>query len=311
MIKIENFDNALSSGITYGGHSGSKKGILLENERWFLKYPKSTRSMNVVGMSYTTSPISEFMGSQIYSLLGIDTHEPKLGIANGRIVVACKDFLNRDETIMDFNALKNDYDEKIEKELEELSTSKSHSATDIDEIMIIMNYNDYFKKMPELKDRFWDMFIVDAFLSNNDRNDNNWGLILNHNTLELRIPPVYDNGASFYSKSSDERIESILKDKIKIKQVVYDSAVSSFSKDGKVINPLKYIESMISNECNKALVRIFPKMDLNEIKTLFDSIPKEYNGLTILSEYQRELYYKSLEYKYNNIFKPIYELLNK
>ena len=92
MIKLEKFDNSVLSGITYGGHSGSKKGIIFNGERWFLKYPKSTKSMNVVGLSYTTSPLSEYIGSHIYELLGIGVHETRLGIANGKIVVACKDF---------------------------------------------------------------------------------------------------------------------------------------------------------------------------------------------------------------------------
>ena len=240
MINIEDFDNVSLSGITYGGHSGSKKGIIFNDERWFLKYPKSTKSMNVFNMSYTTSPISEYLGSHIYKLLGIETHETKLGIANGKIVVACKDFLNKNEIILDYNSIKNDYDDVVEMELLKLSSSNTHQGTDIDEVLIIMNNNEYFKKVPELKERFWDMFIVDAFINNNDRNYNNWGLILNNDTLELRVAPVYDNGAAFYSKSSDERIDNILQDDFKMKQVIYDSCVSSFIKDGKIINSLKY-----------------------------------------------------------------------
>lgn len=311
MIKIENFDNVFLSGITYGGHSGSKKGIIFNDERWFLKYPKSTKSMNVFNMSYTTSPISEYLGSHIYKLLGIETHETKLGIANGKIVVACKDFLNKNEIILDYNSIKNDYDDVVEMELLKLSSSNTHQGTDIDEVLIIMNNNEYFKKVPELKERFWDMFIVDVFINNNDRNYNNWGLILNNDTLELRVSPVYDNGASFYSKSSDERIDNILNDDFKMKQVIYDSCVSSFIKDGKIINPLKYIEKMDNDDCNKALLRIFPKIDMKSIKELFDSIPMEYDNLSVLSKEQRKLYYKSLEYKYEKVFKPIYEKLNK
>ena len=43
MIKIENFDLLTPSGISYGGHGGSKRGIIIDGDRWFLKYPKSTR----------------------------------------------------------------------------------------------------------------------------------------------------------------------------------------------------------------------------------------------------------------------------
>ena len=312
MIKLENFDNVLLSGITYGGHSGSKKGIIYNNERWFLKYPKSTKSMDVKGLSYTTSPISEYLGSHIYNLLGFSVHETILGYSDGKLVVACKDFLNKNETILDYISLKNDYDKDIEKKIEELSSSsKKRSGTDLSELLIIMDNNAYFKRIPELKERFWDMFIVDAFISNNDRNDNNWGLILNHDTMDLRIAPIYDNGAAFYSKSSDQRLESILDDEFKMKQVFYDSAVSSFTFDGKIINPLKFIESVNYEECNKALLRIFPRINLNNIKELFEQIPLEYNNITVLSKQQRDLYYKSLEYKYNNVFKVIYDKLNK
>ena len=45
MIKIENFDILNPSGISYGGHGGSKRGVIINEERWFLKYPKSTKSM--------------------------------------------------------------------------------------------------------------------------------------------------------------------------------------------------------------------------------------------------------------------------
>jgi len=48
-------------------------------------------------------------------MLGLDTHETKLGMASGKIVVACKDFLGKNETILDYNSIKNDYDETIEK----------------------------------------------------------------------------------------------------------------------------------------------------------------------------------------------------
>lgn len=312
MIKLENFDNVELSGLTYGGYSGSKKGIIFDKEKWFLKYPKSTRSMDVIGLSYTTSPISEYIGSHIYSLLGFDTHETKLGIANEKIVVACRDFLNKNEVIIDYNSIKNDYNEIVEQQLEKLSSSSSKkNGTDIDEILIVMESNNYFKKVKELKNRFWDMFIVDAFISNNDRNDNNWGLILNRDTLELRLAPIYDNGASFYSKSSDDKIEIIINDEHKLKQVIYDSCVCSFIRNGKSINPLKFIEKMDNEECNNALIRIYKKINMEKIKELFDDIPLKYNNIPVLSTQQRCLYYESLVYKYENVFKPVYNKLIK
>ena len=129
---------------------------------------------------------------------------------------------------------------------------------------------------------------------------------MNYDTLKLRVAPIYDNGASFYSKSSNERLESILADDFKIKQVVYDSCVSSYTENGKISNPLKFIERMNNEDCNKALIDVFPKIDLLKIKELFDSIPEKYNELDVLSKVQREFYYKSIVYKYEKVFKVVY-----
>lgn len=311
MIKIRNLDLCEVTNKGYGGHSGSKRSILIDGEYWFLKYPKSTKSMDVKGLSYTTTPLSEYLGSHIYESVGIDTHKTILGISNGKIVVACKDFLKNTEEIIDFNAIRNNYDEKTERYLEERHSSAFDRNDDLEDVMYIMDNNDYFEKVPKLKERFWDMFIIDSFISNNDRNEANWGLIYNKETRDLSLSPVYDNGASFYGKSSDEKLQNILKDNFKFKQMVYDSSVSTFMIDEHLINPLKYIESMDNDDCNKALIRIVPKIDMNKIKNIFDEIPNEYNGLSIFSDVQKEIYYKTLKYKLEKVFIPTYDKLIK
>ena len=312
MIKIENFDLLRPSKISYGGHGGSKRGVIINNEKWFLKYPKSTKSMNVDGLSYSTTPLSEYLGSHIYELIGLDVHKTKLGYANGKIVVACKDFLSNNETIIDYNMIKNEYDENVEREIEHLSSSGNlNSNHDLEEVLIIMEQNPYFKTIPELKIRFWDMFVIDAFISNNDRNEGNWGLILNKETNKLRISPVFDNGSSFYNKSSNNKLTSIYEDEFKFKQSVYESSISIYRLNGKPINPLKYIESMREEECNKAILRIVPKINMDKIKDMFNNVPEEYNGIPVLSKIQKLYYLKSLEYKYNNVLIPIYKKLLK
>ncbi len=310
MIRIENFDLLIPSGISYGGHGGSKKGIIINNERWFLKYPKSTKSMDVKGLSYSTTPLSEYIGSHIYDSIGLETHKTKLGIANGKVVVACKDFLDNNEVIIDYNSIKNEYDENVEKAMENLSSSSNiDSNHDLEEVLLMMGKNPYFKLFPELKERFWDMFIIDAFINNNDRNEGNWGLILNKETNNLRLAPIFDNGAAFYNKSSDDKLKSIYFDEVKFKQSVYDSAISIYREKGKLINPLKYIENMKNEDCNKALLRIFPKIDMNKIVDIFNEIPEEYDNLVILSKIQKDYYLKSLKYKYDilcSVYKKIH-----
>lgn len=313
MIKIENFDLLKPSGISYGGHGGSKRGIIINNEKWFLKYPKSTKSMEVEGLSYSTTPLSEYLGSHIYESIGLETHKTKLGIASNKIVVACKDFLDSNEIIIDYNMIKNEYDENVERAIEHLSSSSTlNSNHNLEEVLVIMKENNYFKSIPELKERFWDMFVIDAFIGNNDRNEGNWGLILNKETNQLRLTPVFDNGAAFYNKSSDDKLSSIYDDDFKFKQSVYESAISVYTLNNKKINPLKYIESMCNQECNKAVLRIVPKINMEKIENIFNDIPSKYENLPVISEIQKKYYLKSLKYKYDNILIPVYnKLLNR
>lgn len=310
MIKMEDFDSLKPSGISYGGHGGSKRGVILNGERWFLKYPKSTKSMDVEGLSYSTTPLSEYLGSHIYESIGIETHQTKLGLANNKIVVACKDFLDSSETIIDYNMIKNEYDENVEKAMEHLSSSSSlNSNHELEEVLLIMEENPYFKSIPKLKERFWDMFVIDALISNNDRNEGNWGLVLNKETNKLRISPVFDNGASFFNKSNDEKLSTIYSDDFRFKQSVYDSSISIYQINGKRINPLKYIESMKNVDCNKAVLRVVPKINIEKISNIFNELPEEYGGFPVLSKMQKIYYLKSIEYKYNNVLMPIYNKL--
>lgn len=62
-------------------------------------------------------------------------------------------------------------------------------------------------------------------------------------------------------------------------------------------------------ECNKAVLRMVEKIDMNKIKNIFDELPEEYNGLPVLSKMQKTYYLKSLEYKYNNVLIPVYNKL--
>jgi len=266
--------------------------------------------MDVQGLSYSTTPLSEYLGSHIYESIGLETHETRLGFANGKIVVACKDFLGSNETIIDYNMIKNEYDENVERAIEHLSSSSNINTNhELEEVLLIMEENPYFKSIPELKIRFWDMFVIDAFISNNDRNEGNWGLVLNKETNELRLSPVFDNGASFYNKSNDDKLSAIFEDDFKFKQSVYDSSISIYELNGKRINPLKFIESLDNEECNKAILRTVPKINMEKISNIFDEILKEYNSLSVLSEIQKKYYLKSLEYRYNNVLIPVYNKL--
>lgn len=306
---IYDFNNLQESGLRYGGHAGSKKGVIINNENWLLKFPKSTKDYRDVDISYTTSPLSEYLGSKIYESIGIDVHKTLLGECDGKIVVACKDFRNGSHEIFDdYNSISNDYISGLDEKLEETSSSDTHNVN-LDELMIIMENNPLFKQIPHLKKRFWDMFIVDALIGNNDRNNGNWGVIVNTDTKETRIAPVFDNGASFSNKSSDAKMQKILNNKEGFIASVYTSRRCVFAKGDTQINPLQYIESAENNDCNNALIRILPKINVDKITNIIYNISNDYKGIRITSDIQKEYYSKCIKYRYENVLLPAYELL--
>lgn len=305
---IEDFNNVEVNNLVYGGRSGQKLGIVLNDENWFLKFPKSTKNFEKqVNMSYSTSPLSEYIGSHIYKSINIPVHETKLGIKDGRVVVACKDFRKNINTVRfdDYNAINNLYVSGLEEKLSSYSSSSARMV-DIDGVMIVMDNNPRFLEHPELKERFWDMFIIDALIGNNDRNNGNWGMLVDSITNKMSVAPVFDNGASFACNNDDERLKLILLDENRFNQSAYESRICTFSTGEKLINPLKYIESLDNTDCNKALIRIIPRINIEKIKKIINEIPNEFNGIKIISDIRKEFYCKYIEYAYEKSLYPSY-----
>ena len=306
-MKIRNFSNVLFNNQLYGGRAGQKLGFNWNDSKWFLKFPKSTKSMNNVNISYTTAPLSEYIGSHIYLLIGLPVHDTELGIYDQKLVVACKDFKERDENLFDFHSIKNLY--SLNDFQDEIPPSSSHNLQSLEEINMVFKNNEIFKDLPELKERFWDMFVIDALIGNHDRNNGNWGILVNSQTSEMRIAPVYDNGAAFGNKLDDEKIKDLLNDEHKFKQNVYESRISSFSLNDKNVNPLKYIESMSNYDLNKAILRIVSKINKDKIFNLIDEIPSEDRGIRIISDVQKKFYKKTLDYRYEKVLEPVFNKL--
>ena len=56
----------------------------------------------------------------------------------------------------------------------------------------------------KLAERFWDLFIVDAFIGNWDRHNGDWGFLYNTQTDEMELAPMYDYGSSLYPQTGIE-----------------------------------------------------------------------------------------------------------
>lgn len=92
-----------------------------------------------------------------------------------KVVCACKDFIEDEsnERLIPYTALRNDTNPLIMERRE----SSIDSASDIGEIIFQLKNNTILKEIPDAWDRFWDVILVDMLINNNDRHEDNWGVI--------------------------------------------------------------------------------------------------------------------------------------
>jgi len=307
MIEIIDFTNcSLSSrNLEYAGRAGEKRGIIYNNELWFLKFPKNTIGMNrVTGLSYVTSPLSEYIGSHIYEILGYDVHKTILGICNdgkrNKVVCACKDFINDDknELLIPYTALRNDTNPLIM----DRNDDSFASASNINEIEFQLKHNTVLSKIKNAKDRFWDVVLIDMLINNNDRNEDNWGIIKYKKEDSYKLSPIYDCGNSFYGKTSDERIADIMSSEEKLMSSSLNGITAYEDDNEKRISNLDIIKYVKKNNPD-SITRVLKIVNdnLEQIKGFINNIPYDYNDIVIMSEIRKEYYIKTLEIRLSKL----------
>lgn len=279
----------------YAGANGSKISVVYNNEQYMLKFPPLPKKNT--DMSYTNSCISEYIGSHIFNILGIKAQETLLGkyYANGKekIVVACKDFTSLGITLQDFASLKNQI----------IDSAHNGYGTQLNDIVYSIEHQQAIDPK-ELTEHFWNLFIVDAFIGNFDRHNGNWGFLYNEQTDEMKIAPIYDCGSCLYPQASEETMSVILSSKEELHARIFVFPTSAILSDGKKINYFDFISSLQNNDCNNALKRIAPKIDMTVIEKMI-------NDISCISELQKEFYITMLRQRKALIIDYSFDLLKK
>ena len=256
------FTNALQKNKAYAGANGGKIAVMYNDEQYMLKFPPyPTKNKD---MSYTNSCISEYIGCKIFDMLSIPVQETMIGKYTSKnktkIVVACKDFTSPGIVLQDFASLKNRI---IDSERNGYGTDLIDILSTIDEQMSVDS--------EKLRERFWDMFVVDAFIGNWDRHNGNWGFLYNTNTDEVTIAPVYDCGSSLYPQADEEMMQEILNNKNELNHRVFDIPLSAITYNGKKINYFKFLSSGEFEECNMALEKIVNRIEMDKVFEIIDN----------------------------------------
>lgn len=279
------FTKAIEELNNYKG-SEKKKTLIYENKKYLVKFPDPISEKNR-NISYINNAFSEYVGSNIFKLVGFNTQNTILGkyVYNEKekIVCGCEDFTDNDNILYEFEslALSTNPDKKIGTELSDILGVVEESKM-IDNI--------------KTKEKFWDMFIIDSIIGNTDRHNGNWGFLLNNKTKEISFAPIYDCGSCLNPMLEDSEIEKL--SEVELKNLAINS-YSCIKENDKKINYMTYVKSRKNEECNKAICRMFGKINLDEINRFIDEIP-------CMSDIRKEFYKKIIMVRYE-ILKEVYK----
>lgn len=279
------FTNAIEEFNNYKG-SEKKKTLIYNNKKYLVKFPDPIREKNR-NISYINNAFSEYIGSNIFKIVGFKTQNTVLGKYeyNGKekIVCACEDFTDNENVLYEFEnlALSTNLDKKIETELNDImEVIKESKMIDTE----------------STKQKFWDMFIIDSLIGNTDRHNGNWGFLLNKITGEVKFSPIYDCGSCLNPMIEDDEIRKITETELKNLAI---NCYSCLKENGKKINYITFIKQMKNEECNNAIKRIFININMDEINKFIDTIE-------CMSDLRKNFYKEIIAQRYE-IIKVIYE----
>lgn len=274
------------SNINYGG-SERKIGIKIENEYYMIKFQKKT------AFGKRNNHISEYLGSQIFNLLGVTAQETILGTFKDENVVVCKDFNIDGYQFVPFNDVG-------ESTIEEDKEKYQYSYEDIMSLLLL---NKKITNVEEVVSSFWKIYIIDALLGNFDRHGNNWGFLKKNNKYEMA--PVFDNGSCLFpNMTNEDEMIYIMNSKEETDKRIYSFPTSQIKLNGKKSSYYDVINSLIYKECNEALIKIFKRINIKDIFNLIDDIKS-------ISEVHKSFYKYMLNERYEKIIKESYNKLEK
>lgn len=174
--------------------------------------------------------------------------------------------------LQDFASLKNQM----------IDSERSGYGTELSDILLTFEEQTAVDPVA-LTERFWDMFIVDAFIGNWDRHNGNWGFLYDTRTDTMTLAPVYDCGSSLYPQADETIMESVLAKPSELNFRVYEIPTSAIMINGKKIKYFDFISSLQNDGCNQALKRIIPRINMARIRQIVENTP-------FISDLQRRFY---------------------
>ncbi len=279
-------------GKAYNGANGKKIAVEYDGRQYMLKFPPSG-VQKPTDLSYTNSCISEHLGSSIFNMLGISAQYTLLGVftVNGKekVVCACGDFTADGKTLYDFCSVKNTV----------IDSEHGGSGTELSDILESIE-KQRFVNPEKLLEHFWNVFVVDALLGNFDRHNGNWGFLYDSKTDTAEIAPIFDCGSCLLPQADEKVMRNVLNNEDELNARIYRFPTSAVKLDGQKINYYDFLMSGEYDDCDEAIVRIVPRIDMEKIEQLVNETP-------YITDLQKDFYKAYINARYEKILLPAYE----
>ena len=291
-----NFTNLPTRNKFYAGANGAKRAVIYQGEQYMLKFPPSG-AQKPTDLSYTNSCISEHLGSSIFNMLDVKAQETMLGTftVNGRekivcacLVCACGDFTADGKTLYDFCSIKNTV----------IDSEHGGSGTELSDILESIE-KQQFVNPGKLLEHFWNVFVVDALLGNFDRHNGNWGFLYSSQTDTAEIAPIFDCGSCLLPQADEKVMRNVLTNEDDLNARIYRFPTSAIKMGGQKVNYYDFLMSCEYADCNEAIVRIVPKIDMEQIEQFIDETP-------YISDLQKDFYKAYINARYEKIMLPAF-----
>lgn len=176
----------------------------------------------------------------------------------------CKDFIDKGQELFEFSKIKVSFEPVL---INSDGEETDGQGSDLAETLLVLDQHPVFKTLQNVHDRFWDMFIVDAFIGNPDRSNENWGVVLAGDKFVMA--PVYDNGKCLNDKWDGDNMKQFLSGKL-----LFEAEVCCHTgKNGKKINSFHLMANGKYTGCTNALARFASRINLGQIFKMIEEIP--------------------------------------
>lgn len=281
----------------YGG-SDEKYAVRMNGIWYMLKFDSGISQQGGDFAQVATSSISEYLGSHIFQMAGIEAHETILGTAYGRTCVACRDFMRNDPR----NLVKISF-----HDLENANINvRQHNrlTPEFEYTLGILQSHPYLEPIRgEAIRRFWQTLCIDSLIANYDRHAGNWGYLALRDTNEpVGCMPVYDCGSSLFSLLSDAAATRILSDKDQfMKRQLERPTARLLNKQGKKMTYREVLLAPVAAPARQEMIGLDKALDLDSVKQLVYQCPG-------ISSEKAAYLSAALDARYELFWKPALEM---